>query len=100
MDFEWDDAKGEANLEKHGVDFKDGARVFLDRHRIERLDTQHYYAEDRYQTIGMVDGRVLFVVYTERGTTVRLISARRAIRRERTAYEDALGSGQPEDGKD
>ena len=60
MDFVWDDAKGEANLEKHGVDFKDGARGFLDRHRIERLDTQHYYGEDLYQTIGMVDGRVPF----------------------------------------
>ena len=91
MKFEWDDRKAEANLEKHGIDFVDAARVFLDRFRIERLDERRDYGEDRYQTIGAVEGRVLFVVYADRGDAYRLISARSATRRERRAYEDALG---------
>ena len=62
MKFEWDDRKAEANLEKYGIDFVDAARVFLDRFRIERLDERRDYGEDRYQTIGAVEGRVLFVV--------------------------------------
>ena len=91
MDFEWDDSKAEDNYSQHGVDFVDATRVFLDPNRIERLDTSRDYGEDRYQTIGFVEDAILFVVYTERGERLRLISARRATLRERDAYGHETG---------
>ena len=61
--------------------------VFNDSNRIEIYDVEHSQYEDRYSTIGMVDD-VLFVVYTERGEAIRLISARLATSRERSIYFD------------
>ena len=84
--FEWDEAKREANLVKHGVDFVDAVRVFADPLRVERVDQRRQYAEERRQVVGMVRGQVLFVVYTLRGDVRRLISARRASSNERRAY--------------
>jgi uncharacterized protein len=92
VEFEWDEEKAEQNSTKHGVDFRDAVHVFLDPFRIERHDECVEYGEDRFQTIGMVEGRVLLVVYTDRGEAYRIISARRATRREKTEYEDAFGS--------
>lgn len=87
LQFEWDEEKAAANLKKHGVDFFQAARVFDDGNRIEYYDTAHSDEEDRYNTIGMADG-ILFVVYTERRETIRIISARHANRRERRLYHD------------
>ena len=84
--FEWDEAKREANLVKHGVDFVDALEVFADPRRVERIDQRREYAEERRQAVGMVRGQVLFVVYTLRGEVRRLISARRASSNERRAY--------------
>jgi hypothetical protein len=61
--------------------------VFEDPRRIERVDDRRDYGEDRIQVIGLSAGRVLFVVYTRRGDVIRVISARRANRDERKAYE-------------
>ena len=85
--FEWDERKNEQNLRKHNVDFDTAILVFNDENRIEIYDAAHSYEEDRYQTIGLVDN-VLFVVYTERGNVIRMISARIATRKERSLYYD------------
>ena len=87
MLFEWDDEKAAANLKKHKVDFDDAMRVFEDNDRIEFLDHAHSDEEDRYDTIGMVRD-ILFVVYTERREYIRIISARKANRKEKRMYEE------------
>lgn len=85
--FEWDEVKAEKNIKKHGVSFETAGKVFLDARRIEYFDFAHSEEEDRYITVGIVDG-VLSVVYTYReNDSVRLISARRADANERRAYE-------------
>ncbi len=84
--FEWDEAKREANLVKHGVDFVDALEVFADPLRIERIDKRHEYREERCQVVGRVGEQVLFVVYTRRGVARRVISARRASKDERRTY--------------
>jgi len=86
--FEWDETKNHQNLKKHGIDFQTAAHVFADNNRIEIFDRYHSVEEDRFITIGKVH-RVLFVVYTERDTRIRIISARLANRQEREAYDES-----------
>ena len=89
LEFEWDEEKAAANWKKHGVDFRDAVRVFSDPFRKELYDAAHSDGyEDRYNTIGMVRD-ILFVVYTERGERVRVISARKATPKERRWYRDS-----------
>ena len=90
MRFEWDDKKEEANIRKHGIDFSTAALVFNDENRLDLYDEIHSESEDRYITIGMVGGiaYVVFVVYTEKKDVIRLISARKATRLERSLYYD------------
>ena len=86
INFEWDMEKNKANLKKHGVAFEMAAKVFLDEKRIERYDAEHSSInESRYKTIGMV-GKVLTVIYTERKTAIRIISARLAEKEEIDEY--------------
>jgi hypothetical protein len=87
MKFEWDEEKDRINQEKHGISFETAAYVFRDESYIEMYDFEHSIDEDRYIAIGMV-GDLLFVVFTERGETIRLISARLATERERRLYYD------------
>ncbi|MBD3878732.1 MAG: BrnT family toxin [Quinella sp. 1Q5] len=84
---EWDNKKAAINKQKHGISFETAALVFTDENRIERRDDRHSQDEDRWQVIGMVND-VLFVVFTERGEAVRLITARAATPRERSEYYD------------
>ena len=81
----WDDDKNEINKRKHGISFETAAYVFLDENRWEDVDITHSGDELRYITIGRVHN-ILFVVYTQRGDTSRLISARTAPPAERRAY--------------
>jgi uncharacterized DUF497 family protein len=84
-DFEWDENKRKNNLEKHGIDFIDALEVFSDPHYIEYESIRN--AEIRYQVIGkIVDVIVILVVYTSRHKKKRMISARRASKKEREAY--------------
>ena len=83
--FEWDEEKEKQNIRKHGISFYTASFVFQDDERIEIYDSLHSYDEDRFITIGAV-GEILFVVYTNRNGTVRLISARLANERERRIY--------------
>jgi len=87
MDFEWDSAKELANRKKHGVDFRTAAKVFLDPHVIE-FDDPDASDELRFNAIGLVDGRMLFVTYTMRATVVRIISARGAEPHEKRQYHE------------
>jgi len=86
--FEWDDAKDAQNYADHGVTFDTARRVFADPFATERLDDREDYGEDRYVIIGMVDGRLLSVVYTLRNGSIRIISARGAEPLERRRYHE------------
>ncbi|MGC1780781.1 MAG: BrnT family toxin [Xanthobacteraceae bacterium] len=86
--FEWDDAKAAQNYADHGVTFDAAKAIFDDAFAVERLDDRDDYGEDRYIIIGTVDGRVLFVVYTLRNGTIRIISARGAEPHERRRYHE------------
>lgn len=88
MEFEWDENKRSANLSKHGIDFIDAAKIF-NRPILERVDSRYDY-ETRIVTLGEVNGIVLFVVYTWRGEVRRIISARRATKRERNKYYQTI----------
>jgi uncharacterized protein len=87
MEFEWDDAKELANRRKHGVDFRTATRIFLDPYVIE-FDDRDASGELRFNAIGLVDGRMLFVTYTTRGDVVRIISARGAEPHEKRKYHE------------
>ncbi len=85
-DFEWDEAKARPNLTKHGVSFEEAASVFLDIDYLLVPDRTH---PDRFVALGYSTlARLLVVVHGERGERIRIISARRATRRERRGYED------------
>ena len=88
MVFEWDDKKEIINIRKHKIDFTTAALVFADENRIEIFDELHSNYEDRYITIGMINNTavILMVVYTERREAVRIISARKATKKEMEAY--------------
>ena len=90
MQFEWDDEKEQINIAKHGIDFSTSALVFGDDNRLEYYDVLHSDNEDRYITIGLIDGiaYLVMVVYTERGEAIRLISARKATKQEWRWYYD------------
>jgi uncharacterized DUF497 family protein len=88
MHFEWDPEKARANRAKHGVSFEEAMRAFLDPLSVTILDPDHSESEARFVLIGQSpSGRLLVVVHTDRGDSIRLISARRATRRERRTYE-------------
>jgi uncharacterized protein len=91
VDFEWDPAKADANLAKHGIDFAEAVEVLADPKRVERPDPRSR-VEPRVQVIGAAKGRILFVVYTMRGAVCRIISIRKANRRERKAYPVSSGN--------
>ncbi|MBQ2680265.1 MAG: BrnT family toxin [Firmicutes bacterium] len=91
MKFEWDDNKEQINIRKHGIDFSTAAYVFDDFYHIEIFDEAHSESEDRFIAIGMVDdiAVIIAVIYTERGEIIRIISARKATRREKEVYYDS-----------
>ncbi len=88
LKFEWDDAKAQANLVKHGVSFEEAASVFGDPLALTFPDPDHSIGEKRGLTFGVSQTeRLLVVVHTERGRSIRIISARKATRYERGIYE-------------
>ena len=87
MRFEWDDAKAAANLRKHRVSFDEAAEVFGDPGAFGDYDAEHSDEESRFFIIDLSSRRLLYVVYAERaGDVVRIISARKADKRERKIY--------------
>ena len=88
QDFEWDEVKNQANIAKHGIDFNHAKGIF-DRYVHPRDDDRIDYGEVRTIAYGMVDNDILTVVFTIRGDTLRIISARSARRDERRTYRTA-----------
>jgi uncharacterized protein len=85
MEFEWDEDKRLANLQKHGLDFVDGRGRPIYTHPLPRL------MEQRFVTIGLLNDQFVALVWTERGTATRLISPRRARDGEERAYRALFG---------
>ena len=90
IQFEWDAAIAAANLRKHQVSFEEAKSVFYDEFAMQYLDTEHAAEEDRFLLMGMSSSaRLLMVCHCERagGNAIRIISARKATRRERMHYK-------------
>ena len=87
MEFEWDDAKSNSCFMRRGFDFAYAVRAFLDPHRIVAQDRRRDYGEHRYRLLGMIGGRAFVIVYTLRGSTIRIISARKANGKEAAVYD-------------
>jgi hypothetical protein len=88
MEFEWDADKAESNAKKHGIRFEVATAVFDDPERITVIDDRFDYDEERLVTLGKTADGVLVVVTTERDDPprIRIISARKANKRERRHY--------------
>ncbi|MCI5116126.1 MAG: BrnT family toxin [Candidatus Electrothrix sp. AW1] len=90
LNFEWDEKKAKSNRKKHGIGFDEAATVFLDPLSMTIPDHDHSAEEQRYIDIGSSGkGRVLVVVYTDRGVNIRIISCRKATYSERQYYEES-----------
>lgn len=90
MQFEWDETKRQSNLLKHGLDFRDAFRVF-DFFVLTALDVRQDYGEDRWVSVGMLEGRYVVLIHADApNETPRLISFRKATTHERARYEQAL----------
>jgi uncharacterized protein len=88
LTFEWDPIKARTNLQKHGVSFSEAVSAFMDQLSVTVPDPDHSDDEERFLLLGLSDTeRLLIVVHTFRGETIRIISARAANRRERRQYE-------------
>ena len=89
MEFEWDENKNRINIEKHHVSFQRAAKIF-EGDVLEWEDTLKDYGETRIIAIGRSEGRLLRVVYTQRGNKIRIISARKANKNDRRNYYNAF----------
>lgn len=93
MEFEWDENKRRKTLRERKIDFIDMIDLWDDPKRQEVRDFRHNYGEPRFQTIGKSKFNIYFVVYTERvcedgAEVIRIISARRANKKERELYDN------------
>lgn len=89
LTFEWDPAKATGNLRKHGVSFDEAQSIFYDEFAIQFFDEEHSGSEERFLLLGMSTGaHLLLVCHCERdaGNVIRIISARKATKRESTFY--------------
>jgi uncharacterized DUF497 family protein len=88
LKFEWDTAKANTNLHKHGVSFGEAASIFGDPLALTFPDPDHSVGEKRWLSFGVSNqDRLVTVVHAERGRSIRIISARKATRHEREIYE-------------
>ncbi len=91
MDFEWDENKRTENIEKHGIDFVAAIEMF--KHpMVVGFDGRYYYGEERQVGIGLSHDHVLVVVFTEKedDDIIRIISLRKALKKERSIYEKKI----------
>ncbi len=84
-DFQWDDEKAVVNLKKHKISFQVASRVFEDVDLFVDFDTG-LHDEQRFRAIGIVNAVLITVTYTERGESIRIISARKATKHEQKTY--------------
>jgi uncharacterized protein len=97
MNFEWDERKNELNIDKHGFDFADAHRIF-DLPMLVDIDRRSDYGEDRWIGTGILDNRIVIVIFIEidRETT-RIVSVRKALSQERRDYEQYIKNELGED---
>ena len=90
MSFEYDPQKAKTNQQKHGLSFAEAEMVFFDPLAIHDIDPESI-TEERFIAVGMGNNELLLVViYTMRGDIIRLISARRATKKEKKTYERGI----------
>ena len=93
MIYEWDEAKNRINFAKHGLDFSDAEQVAAGP-CVTFVDDRFDYGEKRLITLGLLAGRVVVIAHTPRGEDrTRIISMRKANRREQKIYQKRLGEG-------
>lgn len=90
MEYDWDEAKNLVNLQKHAIDFADCCSVF-DGVTVTMEDDRERYAERRFVTFGLLGRQVVAVTHTERADLIRIISARKATRREHDFFFSEIG---------
>ena len=83
--FDWDEDKRLTNIRRHAIDFIDAITVF-DSDTVTIEDNRFEYGEQRFITLGLLRGRVVVVVHTDRKSTTRIISARKATKNEQIIY--------------
>ena len=91
MRFEWDEAKNRSNFDKHGLDFADAELVFAGP-CVTFVDDRFDYGEERFVTFGLLAGRLVTIAHAPRGEATRIISMRKANRREQKIYQKRLGT--------
>jgi hypothetical protein len=91
MEFDWDEAKRLSNLRKHGIDFIDVPAVF-EGDIVTVEDDRFSYGEQRFVTFGLLQGRVVAIVHTEREDCTRIISARKATKYEQRTYFEQISN--------
>ncbi|MCP4338552.1 MAG: BrnT family toxin [Desulfobulbaceae bacterium] len=89
MEFEWDEEKRQVNIRKHGIDFV-GVEELFAGFTITMEDTRFEYDETRFITIGLLNGRIVVVVHTERQEAIRIISIRKATKYEERTYFEQI----------
>jgi len=90
MKFEWDPRKAKLNLRKHGVSFEEATMALRDPLSVTAPDLTHSSAEYRFVTFALSSkGKLLTISHTERGESIRLITARKSTKQERKIYEEA-----------
>lgn len=88
LNFEWDEVKAAQNQRKHGISFEEAKTVFNDPFALTIVDPKHSTNEKRFIELGFSSRvNLLVVVYTERHSNIRIISCRKATKKERKAYE-------------
>ena len=90
--FEWDEDKDILNQMKHGVSFELAKMVFFDLMRFDIYDWEHSLFEERWNTVGLCNYNVLSVIYTMRKGVIRIISARKASKKEEEEYFYGYGT--------
>ena len=87
--FEWDEEKRRRNLDKHGVDFLYAASIFENR-TLRRVDDRKDYGEMRYASLGLVDDVPFIVIHTQRGDSIRIISAWKGGQKDYERYKESF----------
>jgi uncharacterized protein len=91
VDFEWDEAKDRSNHARHSISFSEAIAIFADPKMVVLDASRERDQESRSKAIGMIEGRIFVVVFTERKSATRVISARRANRVEERMYGNRQG---------
>ena len=96
MEITWDEEKRRLNVQKHGLDFRDSVHVF-EGPTVTFYDERYDYGEDRYITLGLFGDVIVFIGHTYRDESIRVISMRKAIDKERRIYEKKVFLGHGKD---